>query len=310
MMIRKSLAAAVCLTLAGAGGAPAADARQKAAAPLAPAALPDWSGLWEVEATKPDATGGFEHSLEEVMAGMRKWGPPPYKDSVQPLVDTVRAFDDKRAQDGDNAGPQGVMTGTCTFGFPSIMLGSPLMFEVLPTAKETALIFSGREVRHVYTDGRPHTSKEDLWPTYWGDSVGRWEGQTLVIDTIDVQSALVPAEIPMNLVVAMGGTSTSGRAVAYLSRKAHFVERLRMVGGRLENQMTITDPVMFSKPWHVTRTYSRVTRIHRMVYEDCSGTDRNPIVNGQFTLTTTPPAPPPIPPEIAPFMKLLVDAAQ
>ena len=35
------------------------------------------------------------------------------------------------------------------------MLDTPLMFEVLITPEETALIFSSREIRHIYTDGRP-----------------------------------------------------------------------------------------------------------------------------------------------------------
>ena len=36
------------------------------------------------------------------------------------------------------------------------------------------------------------------------------------------------------------------------------------------------------------RTYQRVTQIHRMVYEDCEGEERNPIVDGKFTLTPAP----------------------
>ena len=69
-----------------------------------------------------------------------------------------------------------------------LLIFSPLMFEILTTPEETAMIFSSREIRHVYTDGRPHTPNEDLWPTPWGDSIGHWEGQTLVIDTIEVSS--------------------------------------------------------------------------------------------------------------------------
>ncbi|HUO31843.1 MAG TPA: hypothetical protein VMU80_21660 [Bryobacteraceae bacterium] len=49
--------------------------------------------------------------------------------------------------------------------------------------------------------------------------------------------------------------------------------------------MMLLDPVNFTKPWDLSRTYERVLTIHRMVYEDCEGEERNPIVNGHFTLT-------------------------
>jgi len=65
----------------------------------------------------------------------------------------------------------------------------------------------------------------------------------------------------------------------------------------LEDQMTIIDPANFTAPWHLSRTYQRVAQLHRMVYEDCEGEDRNPVVNGHFTLAPPPgpPAPPPAP---------------
>ena len=77
--------------------------------------------------------------------------------------------------------------------------------------------------------------------------------------------------------------------VAALSPDVHFIERIRMVDpNHLEDQMTIIDPKSFTAPWHISRQYSRVTRIHRMVHEDCEGEERNPVVDGRFTI-----APPP-----------------
>lgn len=275
--------------------------------------LPDWSGLWDIEATKPDSTGGFEHSVAEVTAGMRQWGPPPYADTIRPKVEKFEASMAKQIKNTQENGPSGIPPGgpgaTGAFGFPLIMLASPLMFEVLPTPKETVLVFSGREIRHVYTDGRAHPAKEDLWPTYWGDSVGHWEGQTLVIDTIAVQSGIIPPEMPMIPVVSMGGKDTTGEIIGILSRQAHFVERIRMVDGHLEDQMTITDPVMLSAPWRVSRTYERVTTINRMIHEDGGAVNRNPVVNGKLTVAPPPPAPPPPPPDMAPLLAVLAKAA-
>ena len=171
------------------------------------------------------------------------------------------------------------------------MLDSPLMFEILPTPKETTLIFSSREIRHVYTDGRPHTPKEDLWATPWGDSIGHWEGQTLVIDTIAVKSPFASSESEGVAVLAFGDVE-GAQTITILSSQAHFIERIRMLDkDHLEDQMTVIDPTNFTAPWHVSRTYERVAHINRMVYEDCEGEERNPVVNGRFTLAPPPPAP-------------------
>ncbi|MEJ0007588.1 MAG: hypothetical protein WDM77_14790 [Steroidobacteraceae bacterium] len=73
------------------------------------------------------------------------------------------------------------------------MIETPLMFEAIPSPKETVIVFSGREIRHIYTDGRPHTSQgRPCGPTPWGDSIGHWVGDTLVVDTIQVQSPFSP----------------------------------------------------------------------------------------------------------------------
>jgi len=157
------------------------------------------------------------------------------------------------------------------------------MFEILTTPNETALIFSSREIRHVYTDGREHPGRDDLWATPWGDSIGRWEGQTLVIDTIAVKSAFPGRE--GSAVIAFGGIEES-QMIAYLSADARFTERIRMLNkDLLENEITIVYPRNLTAPWHMKRRYQRVTQIHRMVYEDCEGEERNPIVDGKFILT-------------------------
>ena len=264
----------------------------------APAGMPDWSGQWENVGATPDASGGFNQSLDDVLKKMQ-WG-PPNKPELQARVDKIQASERKRLDTiARGEDPGGVDAKACTFGFPLIMLDSPLMFEVLPTPKETTLIFSSREIRHVYTDGRPHTQKEDLWATPWGDSIGHWEGQTLVIDTIAVKSPFASSESEGVAVLAFGDVE-GALTITILSSQAHFIERFRMIDpGHLEDQMTVIDPTSFTAPWHVSRTYQRVAHIHRMVYEDCEGEERNPVVNGRFTLAPPPPSAT-LPPATAP----------
>jgi len=249
-----------------------------------PPKLPDWSGQWENVGATPSPDGGFYEPLDQVLTEL-EWAPPS-RPEMQATVDKIVAVQ-RKAMDAMRKGidPGGAVTA-CSFGYPALMIESPLMFEILPTPKETALIFSSREIRHVYTDGREHPGKDDLWPTAWGDSVGPWEGDTLVIDTIAVKSAFPGREgISVN---AFGGIEEM-QTVALLSPDAHFVERIRMLDrDHLEDRITIVDPSNLTKPWNLRRTYQRVAHIHRMVYEDCEGEERNPIVDGKFTLTPAP----------------------
>jgi hypothetical protein len=249
-----------------------------------PSKLPDWSGQWENVGATPSPDGGFYEPLEQVLRQL-EWSPPS-KPEVQAAVDKIAAAQ-HQAMDAMRKGidPGGAVTA-CSFGYPALMIESPLMFEILPTPKETALIFSSREIRHVYTDGREHPGKDDLWPTPWGDSTGHWEGDTLVIDTVAVKSAFPGREgVSVN---AFGGIEEM-QTVALLSPDARFVERIRMLDtDHLEDRITIVDPKNLTKPWNLRRTYQRVAHIHRMVYEDCEGEERNPIVDGKFTLTPAP----------------------
>jgi hypothetical protein len=246
-----------------------------------PPSLPDWSGQWENVGATPSPDGGFYEPLEQVLKDL-EWSPPLTPES-QAAIDKVVAGQRAAMQAmREGKDPGGAVTA-CTFGYPTVMLESPLMFEILTTPNETALIFSSREIRHVYTDGREHPGRDDLWATPWGDSIGRWEGQTLVIDTIAVKSAFPGRE--GSAVIAFGGIEES-QMIAFLSADARFTERIRMQNkDLLENEITIVDPRNLTAPWHMKRTYQRVTQIHRMVYEDCEGEERNPIVDGKFILT-------------------------
>ena len=106
---------------------------------------------------------------------------------------------------------------------------APWMFEVAVLPEETLLIFENGQVRHLYTDGRAHPSNDDLWPTPLGDSIGHWEGDTLVVDTV----------------ARLSSEPLAPRAwVSMLSDRAHFTERLRLLDeDDVEDQLTIEDPI-------------------------------------------------------------------
>jgi hypothetical protein len=149
------------------------------------------------------------------------------------------------------------------WGFPMMMDSySELEFVIAPA--KTMIVGQYRDIRSIYTDGRGHLPEEERWATNWGDSTGCWEGDTLVIDTIAVRYDPV-----------FNGTAPP------LSEDAHFVERLRLVApGRIENEVTITDPHYLTAPWKAHLTYHLAEGIDRLVqdaFEDRNDTDAQTI---------------------------------
>lgn len=93
--------------------------------------------------------------------------------------------------------------------------------------------------RRIYMQRTEHGDPE---PTYFGDSIGHWEGQTLVIDT-----AAIRAEAQLITGVPLGSTST------------HMIERYRLIDrDTLEVQKTVENPEIFTRPWVTTRTVKRM----------------------------------------------------
>jgi len=109
------------------------------------------------------------------------------------------------------------------------------------TPKQVTMIFSGdAQVRRIYLDV-PHSANPK--PSWYGESVGRYEGDTLVIDTIGFNDK----------------TFIDNFRTPH-SEKLHLIERLRLVEGDrfLEAEVVIEDPAVFLKPLHVTKRSRRV----------------------------------------------------
>lgn len=222
------------------------------------AKLPDWTGLWI-----PD--DGIMNNIhlstraDEGSPGLDKLimnAHPPYNAEWEARYQAARQ--------GQSGLPE---VKECGMYFPGVM-ESPSEFEALLTPEQTVLVFAAREIRHIYSDGRSHPPEDELWPMPWGDSVGHWEGETLVVDTVSVAKQVGPYS-PM------------------MSDKVRFKERIRLVGkDKLEDQMTFLDPVALTRPWTITIPYKRVTEINRLIHGDCLENDRTPIVDGKLTVTS------------------------
>src|SRR6266853_302560 len=127
-------------------------------------------------------------------------------------------------------------------GVPGFMAyGGPTPLYFVQTPKVVWLIFSGdHQVRRVYIDV-PHS--ENPKPSWYGESVGHYEGDTLVIDTIAQHTKTVvdPYRTPH-------------------SEKLHVIERWQMTeeGKGLEVVFKVDDPDTFYQPWWGKRRYRRV----------------------------------------------------
>jgi hypothetical protein len=113
------------------------------------------------------------------------------------------------------------------------------------------LMFFGRNVRQIYTDGRPHPA--GLRPLWMGHSTGKWEGDTFVIDTVGISDR--------NWLDRMGHPH---------SDKLHLIERFQRVDhDTLLLNLTIDDPVAYTKTWEATPRTFRLRPNDRAVEAIC-----------------------------------------
>ena len=228
------------------------------------AALPDWSGLWEADTgLERGISGRPRGGFSEMLAKMPMLRPPPYNAEWRARYETA-------ARDPQLFAKAQVRKTCSGFGYPGVM-DSVVQFSLFVVPEATAMVFSSGEVRHIRTDGRGHPAPEDLWPTPLGDSIGQWQGDTLIIDTI-ARSA---------------GPLHPFAFIATLSEQARFTERIRRTGpDTMENQVTIHDPVAFTRPRKLQLTLRRVTGLGRLMVTTnfCTENDRNPVVNGEVTI--------------------------
>jgi hypothetical protein len=129
-------------------------------------------------------------------------------------------------------------------GIPFFMgYGGPDPIIFLQTRKEVWMVWrEDNQVRRIYLDV-PHSAS--LKPSWYGESVGHYEGDTLVADTIGLNDKTV---------VDVYRTPHS--------EKLHVVERWRMLDGgkAMEVVFTVEDPDAFYEPWSGKRRYRRVTQ--------------------------------------------------
>jgi len=215
------------------------------------AQLPDWTGAWALDPP----------SFQRVVATS---GGPDGNPNIPPLTPQYAAMRKANGAANGGQGPAGTGVETNSLhclpsGMPG-MMSSPFSFEFLYTPGRVTIINDGREIRRVYTDGRGHNPNAD--PTFEGDAIGHWEGDTLVIDT---QNILPDADLFVGM---------------HTGANTHVAERISKIGPHtLEDQLVVSDPVIFAKPWRYYRTY-QLNKLGMSEYVcEQNNRDSNGIVN-------------------------------
>jgi hypothetical protein len=199
--------------------------------------LPDWAGIWTFDFPTPGGPKPEEPSLTPASAAELK------------VLEDAEAKNEEPATESANCLPPGM---------PTIMF-QPYDVEFLFTPGRVTIIQEAyMQVRRVFTDGRGHPA--DLDPTFNGHSIGHWEGDTLVIDT-----------------AGLGHRTPLGFNRLQHGPMLHVVERISLTApDKMEDRMTLTDPDVLAKPWHLVRTYTRHRDLDQLEFI-CEENNRNPI---------------------------------
>lgn len=141
-------------------------------------------------------------------------------------------------------GPAGQMNGGTFF---------PIEFIQRPE-QMTILFEAMQQVRRIFLDGRAHPGPEDLESTWMGHSIGHWEDETLVVDTIGVKTGSLNGS--GSAIVARDGDSDPRMP---FTETLHLTERMRLLddGQILEVEQTIVDPTVYTEPFKLLRFWER-----------------------------------------------------
>ena len=228
--------------------------------------LPDWSGVWQ----RFEGNGGIFDPTTVKPADGRAGSPgvrqyPPLTDAWEAkYVATLALVAQDRVPDPIS------ICGTPA-GFPR-MLALPDVYEFIVRPEQTWIITeNGPNILRIHTDGTTHPPADELWPTFTGNSMGRWDGQTLEFTTVSM----------------IGEAHTIlDRSGLTLSNQASVETRMFLTDeGLLRAELVIEDPLALSRPWHVTRHFRRLPAGTRAYDYACAENNRNPITNSGQTLT-------------------------
>jgi len=193
----------------------------RAGAPV-PSPTPDLSGVWQSQ-----PPGGERHHFMTEPAPMQPWALEKFEYAKNPTVPMGRGRDELEPR--YNCFPPG----------PTGLMLNPLPFEIIQSPRRV-MIFHEHDhwIRQIWMDGREHP---DGFPITWmGHSIGKWDGDTLVVDTVKINEK----------------SSWIDRAGTPHSNELRVAERFRRpTHDTLEVEFLFEDPKAYTKPWGGKKVY-------------------------------------------------------
>jgi len=221
--------------------------------PRASDGTPDLTGVWQGGSTRPG-------SWEDANTGVGVGGSG--KDPAAPVV--LSSNDRQPGREGAPYQPWAAKkvleaynrrgiddpTGQCLpAGIPRIVMLGLFPQQFIQTPTQIVMLYEYMNVFRIIPLNVPHP--DDWLPSYMGNSVGRWEGDTLVVDTIG-----------FNDKTWLAGTGT------FHTDALHILERFTRVNkDRIDYEVTMEDPNVFTGPWTLTSSLMlrEGTRVQEMV---------------------------------------------
>jgi len=227
---------------------------------------PDLTGFW-ASSSGPDTPVGAtfgprDPNLKRGAGGAKERNSdpnqPPYKPELMDKVKELAKFESKY-DPAFYCKPGGV---------PRI--GPP--HAIIQSSSEMPIIFlyqviAGNTFRIISMDGRLHDPHADL--SYYGDSIGHWDGDTLVVDT-----------------TRLNDDTWLGLDGWFHSKDMHVVERLTRQDDTIMYQATVEDPTVFTRPWIMNPRIARSTKEQIVENPPCVETDESHITNYDLKTTT------------------------
>ena len=180
---------------------------------LPPATPPDFNGVWSAPFT-PDISKPLGHQ-------------PPFTPHAAERFKKEDEIDDPLTKCLPIGPARGIQAGI-------------MPFQIVQTPSVIAILFENQHTfRIINTDGRSHPKEMD--PTWFGDSIGKWEGDTLVVDTIGLNDRT--------------WLDTAGHEH---SDQLHLVEKFQKIDNNsIKWTVTFDDPKFYTEPWSITLPIAR-----------------------------------------------------
>jgi hypothetical protein len=204
--------------------------------PRMPDGKPNLNGIWD-HPYVPDVTKDGRNQKGAGPLPFTAWGEENFKN-----------YDVSKFDYTGHCLPFGLMRSVNVGGYP---------IQIVQYGKYIALLFEQNTWFHVVAMDRDHP--KNFQPTWFGDSVGKWDGDTLVIDTI-----------------GFNGKTRLDTLGHPHSDQMHLIERYRLTDpDHISYEVTVDDPKTFTKPWTNVRVFPRMPASSELIEYSCEENNRD-----------------------------------